>query len=107
MEMAAKGKKAPEKKASKHRGSMKIISVILLLVCGTFWYQTWQTHKETKAYALVEADLEQQIAEEQENQQAIEELAEYLKSDAYIEDLAREKLGLIYKNEIIFKKQGR
>lgn len=105
--MAEKVHKMSERQASKHKGSMKIISVILLLVCGSFWYQTWQTHQEAKEYALVEADLQEQIAEAQEDQKAIEELAEYLKSDAYIEELAREKLGLIYKNEIIFKKQGR
>ena len=27
-------------------------------------------------------------------------------TDQYIEDLAREKLGLIYENELIFKKEG-
>ena len=46
-----------------------------------------------------------QIEEEKKNQEAILEKVEYLRSDAYIEDLAREKLGLIYDNEIIFKKQ--
>ncbi len=109
MEMAAKERRVSEGKgkASKHKGSMKVISVILLLVCGSFWYQTWQTRQETKEYALVQEDLQGQIAEAQENQKVIEEMADYLKSDAYIEDLAREKLGLIYKNEIIFKKQGR
>lgn len=95
------------KKAPKHRGSMLVISVILLLICGTMWYQKDQIDQEVDEYALVEEDLKEQIADEEENQEAIEEKAAYLKSDAYIEDLAREKLGLIYENEIIFKKQGR
>lgn len=103
--MASKKRPLKRGRASRHKGSMKIISIILLLVCGSIWYQTWQTHRETEAYALVEEDLNRQIADEEEKQKAIEEKAEYLKSDAYIEDLAREKLGLIYKNEIIFKKQ--
>ena len=38
-------------------------------------------------------------------QKAIEEQAEYQKTDAYIEDLAREKLGLVHEDEIIFKKK--
>ena len=40
-----------------------------------------------------------------ENQKAIEEKAAYQKTDAYIEDLARDKLGLVHENEIIFKKK--
>ena len=61
-------------------------------------------------------DLVSQIAEKQETiasltteiasiQKAIEEQAEYQKTDAYIEDLAREKLGLVHEDEIIFKKK--
>jgi cell division protein DivIC len=55
----------------------------------------------------VEDDLNQQIEDEQERKTSLEEKSDYLNSDAYIEDLAREKLGLVYDNEIIFKKQGR
>lgn len=95
------------KKASRHRGSMKIITVILLLVCGSMGIHTWKNNQKTEQYAQMEENLKQQIEEEAEKQKAIEEQAEYLKSDDYIEDLAREKLGLIYDNEIIFKKRGR
>lgn len=93
--------------SSGHRGSMKIIMVILLVVCGSIGVCTWQIHQKTNEYALMEENLQQQIADEEKNQKIIEEQAAYLKSDDYIEDLAREKLGLIYENEIIFKKQGR
>jgi cell division protein DivIC len=86
---------------------MRIISVILLFICGSLLFQTWQTHQQTEAYALVEEDLNKQIEEEQERKQSLEDMSEYLNSDAYIEDMAREKLGLVYDNEIIFKKQGR
>ena len=61
-------------------------------------------------------DYTSQIVEKQETiaslnteiasiQKAIEEQAEYQKTDAYIEDLAREKLGLVHEDEIIFKKK--
>ena len=61
-------------------------------------------------------DYASQIVEKQETiaslnteiasiQKAIEEQAEYQKTDAYIEDLAREKLGLVHEDEIIFKKK--
>lgn len=105
--MAVKKQGRQRRAASRHRGSMKIITVILLLVCGSIGICTWQNNQKAEQYALMEENLKQQIEEAQEDQKAIEEQAEYLKSDDYIEDLAREKLGLIYDNEIIFKKQGR
>lgn len=105
--MAVKKQSSRRRRTSRHQGSMKIITVILLLVCGSMGVRVWQIDQQLEQYALVEEDLKQQIAEEEEKQEAIEEQAAYRKSDAYIEDLAREKLGLIYDNEIIFKKQRR
>lgn len=105
--MAVKKQRSRRSRTSRHQGSMKIISVILLLVCGSMGVQIWQIDQQIEQYALVEEDLKQQIIEEEENQKAIEAQAAYRKTDAYIEDLAREKLGLIYDNEIILKKQRR
>lgn len=85
---------------------MKVIAAILLVLCGSMGVHTWQLHKQTEEYTLMEASLKQQIADEEENRKAIEAQAEYQNSDSYIEELAREKLGLIYENEIIFKKRG-
>ena len=61
---------------------------------------------EAKSYQQMKEEIVEQIADEEKNQEVILEKIEYLKSDAFIEDLAREKLGLIYEDEIIFKKQG-
>ncbi len=33
----------------------------------------------------------------------LEEYEEYVKTDEYVEEVAREKLGLVYKDEIIFE----
>ena len=75
------------------------------VLCGVFGVFTWQNTQKSEQYALVQENLQQQIDDEEENQKAIEEQAEYQKTDAYIEDLAREKLGLVHEDEIIFKKK--
>lgn len=46
--------------------------------------------------------LNTQIAEQQEKLKELEQLAEKVDTDEYIEKVAREKLGLIKENEIIF-----
>lgn len=46
--------------------------------------------------------LERQIEEERERYIELLQEREYMKSDAYIEELAREKFGLVKPGEIIF-----
>ncbi len=48
-------------------------------------------------------ELEEQIEEEKARTKEIEELSEYVGTDEYVEDVAKEKLGLIHENETIFK----
>lgn len=103
--MMTANRRPVRKRRSKHKGSMKIITLIVLVLCGVFGVFTWQNTQKSEQYALVQENLQQQIDDEEENQKAIEEQAEYQKTDAYIEDLAREKLGLVHEDEIIFKKK--
>ena len=67
------------KRRSKHKGSMKIITLIVLMLCGVFGVFTWQNTQKSEQYALVQENLQQQIDDEEENQKAIEEQAEYQK----------------------------
>lgn len=53
---------------------------------------------ETRAEAL-----SQQLEEEQARTEEIKELKEYMQTDEYAEQAAREKLGLVKDNEIIFQ----
>ena len=47
--------------------------------------------------------LEEKIAEEKARSKELDEYSEYMKTDEFAEWYAKEKLGLIHKNEIIFK----
>lgn len=47
--------------------------------------------------------LAQQIEDEGERTRDIEQLQEYMQSDEYIEKAAKEKIGLVKDNEIVFK----
>ena len=47
--------------------------------------------------------LETLIAEEERYALEIEEFAKEVKTKGYIENVAREKLGLVYEGEILFK----
>ena len=56
-----------------------------------------------QSYQAQEQELEEQIKEEKARSKEIEDLEEYVGTDEYVEDVAKEKLGLVHENEIIFK----
>jgi cell division protein DivIC len=56
-------------------------------------------------YEAKENELLQQYEEETQRSTEIDELETYMDSSEYIEEVAKTKLGLTYKNEIIFKEK--
>ncbi|MCR4673017.1 MAG: septum formation initiator family protein [Lachnospiraceae bacterium] len=105
--MSGRRKSSIKNTKSQHGASMKLIAVLVIAVCSVLGFRTWRVNQETKQYAEVRDVLIEEIKEEEARTGELEERAEYLSSDKYIEDVAREKLGLIYEDEIIFRKSGR
>ena len=57
------------------------------------------------AYKVKEQSLMQQIEQEQARTEEISEYAKYVQTDKFVEEIAKEKLGLVYEDEIVFKKE--
>ena len=55
------------------------------------------------SYKEKEQLLTEQIEQENIRKEEIEEFKKYIKTKKYIEDTAREKLGLVYEDEIIIQ----
>ena len=58
-----------------------------------------------KASGEQEEELQTQIDAEKERSEEINKLKKYVGTDEYIEEVAREKLGLVKENEILFRAQ--
>ena len=52
-----------------------------------------------------EQELQEQIDAEEERSKEIDSLEEYVGTDEYIEQTAKDRLNLVHENEIIFKKK--
>ena len=70
--------------------------MVVLVTCGSL-YRRLHSNKER-----IE-ELRNEIAKEEQRAEEIEEYKQYTKSREYIEEVAREKLGLVYEGEVIFK----
>jgi len=76
---------------------------MVLLVCGIVTFKRQDLDSaNAKSSARIE-ELKNEIVEEKEEAMDIQEKRAYVQTKKYIEEMAREKLGLVYKDEIIFK----
>lgn len=95
--------KTKTKRRFQHRISVLSISGVVLFLAVVLGVGSISLHEKNRAYKAQEAELEEQIQTELAREEEIEELEEYVGSDEYVEDVAKEKLGLIHPNEIIFQ----
>lgn len=77
------------------------IAVVMLLVVVTF--SGFKLQQKLEVYQQKELALQEQIDAEEERAKEIEEYEKYTQTKKYIEEVARDKLGLVYEGEILFK----
>ena len=92
-----------KKRMQRHRRSVLAVSAVVLLLFGVISANSVSLKAKEEHYRAQEMELEEQIEEEKARTKEIEELGEYVGTDEYVEDVAKEKLGLIHENETIFK----
>ena len=80
--------------------SVMLVVIVLMLVIAV---NNYQLNKKLASYREKENMLTEQIEEEQKRSEEIEEFKKYTKTKKYIEEIAREKLGLVYEDEIIIQ----
>ena len=89
----------------RHKRSVLAVSAVVLLLFAVVTANSISLRAKEKEYLGQEQDLEQQIKKEKARADGIEELREYVGTDQYVEDVARDKLGLVHENEIILKEK--
>lgn len=78
------------------------ISAVVIVLMVSLAVQSNGLKKKLSVYAREKEALEQQIAAEEARAEEIDELEEYKKTIEYVEEVAKDKLGLVYEDEIIF-----
>lgn len=86
-----------------HKLSVFSICGVVVLLAVILGVGSISLHAKNKEYKAHEIELEKQLAEEKVRAEEIEDLEEYVGTDEYIKDVAKEKLRLIDPNEILFK----
>lgn len=88
------------------RNSFLLISLAVLSLCCVLVYKTVTLDKSASQYQATIDKYEDDVKDLEKEKSEIADYEEYKKSEQYIEDTAREKLGLIYDDEVIFQQSN-
>lgn len=86
-----------------HKQSMLMISGVMLLLVVVLTVGGMSLKAKNEAYQEQQDELQSQIDEAKERAEEIDDLEKYVGSDSYTEEMAREKLGLVYPDEIVLE----
>ena len=89
-----------------NRFSVMLIIIVLIMLMAVVSYNKHNLRSRCESYQKQEELLLEQIAKEQARSEEIAEYDKYTKTKKYAEEVAKEKLGLVNENEIIFKTEN-
>lgn len=96
-----------KKRQKSGKNSIVLISalaiVFVIFVAVVFRIRTNRINEQNALEQKQIAELESQLAAEQQRADEIDEYGKYVNTKQFIEDMARERLGLVYPDEVIFK----
>ena len=100
-------RKEKVEKQKRNIWGMVLITVIVLLMIFIMLYQKKEIVDTMASYDVRYETLQKsiKIKEEKKHAKEIEKEKEYMQSDEYIAQVAREKLGLVKDNEIVFEEE--
>lgn len=99
-----RGKKS-KKKTNKNYLGMLVISMVALVLLGVFMVQAQTLERRLHVYNTKIEALEEQLKEEKQRAEDMEDVKAYMSTDEYVESVARDKLGLVKENEIVFREK--
>lgn len=76
---------------------------IVIVFCIVLGIYSLNLKKESNQLEEKKQTLEAQIQQEEDRTKELEELEKYTKTKKYMEEVAREKLGLVYPDEILIQ----
>lgn len=91
------------RRAQHYRRSVLTVCGVILLLAAVLSVNALQLRAKAKEYQAQETELTEQIEEEKARSAQIDDLEEYVGTEEYVEEIARDKLGMVHENEIIFK----
>ena len=98
-------RKAAYRKRHQNRFSMFLVTLVVLMIMVVA-ARSVELQQKIEGYDTQIASLGAQIEAEQTRAEQIEEFGKYTQTKAYVEEVAKDKLGLVYEGEILFQEDN-
>lgn len=98
--MAKRRKKSTRRQS---RLASMFIIVAVIVVCAASLFKISDLYNESRELTYTEKALETKLEQTELDRQELEAREQYMKTKQYIEDVAKEKLGLVYPDEIVIR----
>ena len=95
--------KAAYRKRRQNRMGMLLVTTVVVMMLIVVMVEGIELTKKRETYMAREEVLMQAIEAEQARTEEIKEYEKYTQTKKYVEEIAKNKLGLVYEGEIIFK----
>ena len=96
-------RKAAYRKRRQNRLAMLLVTTVVLMMMLVVTFKSVELREKRQFYMDREEALLREIEAEEERSAEIEEYGKYTQTKKFVEEVAKEKLGLVYEGEIIFK----
>ena len=96
-------RKIAYRKKRQNRFSMFLAVLVVGVLLATVSVGSAQLMTRLSEYEEQKAQLQEEIDAEKERTEQIEEYRKYTQTNKYVEEVAKDKLGLVYDGETIFK----
>ncbi|HAE45304.1 MAG TPA: cell division protein FtsH [Lachnospiraceae bacterium] len=89
-----------------NRAAMRIIAVIVCILFAVLLFQEINLRQRIRYNDEIRENLTEEMREENARKDKILAQKEYMETDDYVREIARDYLGLVDENDIILKKKG-
>lgn len=96
-------RQAAYRKKRQNKFGMFLVTAVIVMMLVVVAVKSIELRQKLAAYQVKEQQLTEQIEEEKGRSEEIAEYEKYTQTKKYIEEVAKDKLGLVHDGEIIFK----
>lgn len=82
---------------------MILVTIVVAMIVLVVLFKSSELRDKLAAYEKRESYLTEQIEEQKRRSEEIEEYRKYSQTKQYVEDMAKSRLGLVYKDEIVLE----
>lgn len=100
-------KPAFRRNKNENRLGMTMVGIAMIMLVVVVGVNSISLRQKQQKYIEREQELQEQIDAENARAEELKDLAVYTKTKKYAEEVAKDKLGLVYDDEIIFKEENK